>query len=497
MQTTIKLIIALLCLSFSIYADPAITGVGGSTTLTITGSGFGTKSTAAPISWTGTEIDAGTSGNDAVLTGFSQVDVTEVNTVFSNAQSHTGNSILFDLTHSNGSSQYMLDMGTGQTVVFITMWVRLEYTDTCEKFQWKSWRIRSDTDYLHSNGTTVLNDWWYNEATRSWFNSGNLQAYYNNGTLGGNLDATTDQMLFNQWQRIEAYYVASTPSTGNGITWLRRVGRSGNMLSSTSLVTRDSDDPLWRYIRFGQAYSNPTTCGEETGGLKVYLDDIYVDNTLARVEIGDNAVFENTTHREVQIPTAWADGEITVTLNQGIFVDGDSAYLFVIDENGVASDGYLVTVGTSANVTGTALASISESDVVTGSKTLIYTLTGTTWDETIGEDNAITTAFLATIIGNLDWADVPITYANVVRTSDTVLTITLPAAPDYDIASTETVSLGAIPASATELGETITPSPASFTVSYVTNTATSLIMSINANGPAIVPTAGGVAIVPQ
>ena len=336
----------------SAYSEPLISTVGtiiNGQAVTITGSDFGSKTTAAPIAWTGSEIDAGIIGNNASLTGFSQISVSEVNAKFSGTQSHTGKSILFDYDRTDNWSQFMLDMGSGQTTVFVSMWVRLEYSDTCDKYQWKSWRLRSGTDYAHNNGTTILNDWWYSESSESWFNSGNVQSYYNSGTWGGGINGTPDQMLFDTWQRIEGYYVASTPSTANGVTWLRRVGRSGDMLASSSLITRNSNDPLWRYIRFGQAYSNPTACGTETGGLKVYLDDIYVDNTQARIEIGNNSIWSNCTHREIQIPSAWSSTSVTATVNQGSFTDGQQAWVFVVDSNGEVSSGKEITFGESSS----------------------------------------------------------------------------------------------------------------------------------------------------
>ena len=104
-------------------------------------------------------------------------------------------------------------------------------------------------------------------------------------------------------------------------------------------------------------------------------------------------------------------------------------------------------------LTGTAIAGgVLESEIVTGGETVIITLTGDTWVPTIGADNAITTALIAGITGDLEdaagWnAEVAITHANVARTSDTVVTITLPAAGSYSITSgdeTVTVDIPAV-----------------------------------------------------
>jgi len=60
--------------------------------------------------------------------------------------------------------------------------------------------------------------------------------------------------------------------------------------------------------------------------------------------VGDNAVYADCTHREIQIPSVWNDTDITATLNQGSLPDG-TAYIFVVDSDGVASAGAEVTLG--------------------------------------------------------------------------------------------------------------------------------------------------------
>jgi hypothetical protein len=108
-------------------------------------------------------------------------------------------------------------------------------------------------------------------------------------------------------------------------------------------------------------------------------------------------------------------------------------------------------------LSGTAIAGgILESEVVTGSETLIITLTGDTWHPDVGSDNAITTALIAGItgddVGGNGWNDeVSIAHGNVARTSATVVTITLPATAGYAIAADETVTVD-IPGSALAKG---------------------------------------------
>lgn len=97
-------------------------------------------------------------------------------------------------------------------------------------------------------------------------------------------------------------------------------------------------------------------------------------------------------------------------------------------------------------ITGTAVAGgVTEAEIAAGSETLIFTIFDDVWVSTIGADNAITTAFLAGITGDdagaNGWdAEVALVHGNLVRTSNTVLTLTLPAAGSYDIAADETIT---------------------------------------------------------
>ena len=132
--------------------------------------------------------------------------------------------------------------------------------------------------------------------------------------------------------------------------------------------------------------------------------------------------------------------------------------------------------GASAAITGTAAPTITESDVVTGGKTIIITLTGDTW-KAAGTGPIGSTADTQAIIDGLDSAqsegagwnaevrDKELTTA-VARTLSTVCTITLSAAAAYDITATETITV-TVPTAALITGAAaITASP-TFTVTSV------------------------------
>ena len=77
-----------------------------------------------------------------------------------------------------------------------------------------------------------------------------------------------------------------------------------------------------------------------------YFDDVYIATTRTRVEIGNAPIFDNCTVREIQVAGAWSATSATVDGHvSASFSAGSSAYVFVVDANGVSSAGYPVTIG--------------------------------------------------------------------------------------------------------------------------------------------------------
>lgn len=80
-----------------------------------------------------------------------------------------------------------------------------------------------------------------------------------------------------------------------------------------------------------------------------YWADVYLDYSLARVVLANNANLNNATIREPQISSAWSTSSISFSVNLGKFTAGQTAYLFVFDPSGVPNTtGYPITVGGSS-----------------------------------------------------------------------------------------------------------------------------------------------------
>jgi hypothetical protein len=76
-----------------------------------------------------------------------------------------------------------------------------------------------------------------------------------------------------------------------------------------------------------------------------YWADMYVQQGWSRVVLGNASTLPACTVCEVQIPSTWSSTSIAVAMNLGAFGNTDSAYLFVVDSDGVPSAGYGVTLG--------------------------------------------------------------------------------------------------------------------------------------------------------
>jgi hypothetical protein len=76
-----------------------------------------------------------------------------------------------------------------------------------------------------------------------------------------------------------------------------------------------------------------------------HFDDVFVDFTRARVEVGDAPSWSRVSQREVQLPIRWSDGEIAFRFNRGALAPGSQAYVFVVTAAGsVVETGFAFTV---------------------------------------------------------------------------------------------------------------------------------------------------------
>ena len=166
-----------------------------------------------------------------------------------------------------------------------------------------------------------------------------------NTTGAGSVTDYDAPMVRQQWSRDEAFLDSGTAGSANATYkfWEHTPGTSIQTFNRTTgfAMLLDSDHPVYG-VAIGREFCDLIE------NISHYIDNVYVDNTQARVEIGDNAVWANCIRREIQIPhTTWNDTTIQATVRQGTFPAG-SAFIFVVNESGVASAGVAVTFGQAA-----------------------------------------------------------------------------------------------------------------------------------------------------
>ena len=160
-------------------------------------------------------------------------------------------------------------------------------------------------------------------------------------TSGGNIQQNCSPVRRGLWHRVEMYYKLSNPAgEKNGEAWfVVDLESDSRFFMKDSMTLEAGYDLNLHSVLLPLMAANP----REDGKFDLYVDNVYVDNTKARVEIGNASTWSSCTKREIQVPAVWSDNEITFNVNQGEFQNGESAFLFVVDENGNASDGYPIT----------------------------------------------------------------------------------------------------------------------------------------------------------
>ncbi len=323
----------------TIFSVSGISGDGGN--VVIGGSGFGVNN--LDIHWLG--------GADGVI------EMTNIGELPSNlygwqyfnwnddasvtgSQAHSGlKSFEIPMTSSGyyaGLIRYGHDSRIGfNQDIFISWWTRRIHVGDG---QWKIFRTSYQNSILDTSTPQFKSFDWYHSN----------QLFVASGPSTNATDYTYNAHFpsqDNRWYRVDInVHTASGHGVNDGkLTWslhdpIENLIVHDEIIADVTTFNDDNDYYQWflwqNYIGNGIISST------------VWIDDPYIQvGTQARVEIADTATWDTNTHREIQIPGSWDSNSINITVNQGSFNSGDTAYLFVIDENGVASNGYPIQFG--------------------------------------------------------------------------------------------------------------------------------------------------------
>ena len=123
---------------------------------------------------------------------------------------------------------------------------------------------------------------------------------------------------------VDGQHVATLPmlAWSGGPTWYWTVGDNANGLSFSTIkqlfiqgVFENEPSFPWAGTAFGMA-------------------DVYVDNSWARVMIGNASTWSACTVKDIQIPVAWSNGGISVVLHNDSLPSFHGSFLYVVDANG-------------------------------------------------------------------------------------------------------------------------------------------------------------------
>ena len=322
---------------------PTITGVSAAwshgASAMIRGFGFGTKAKAAPVVWddaSGTTPSAKWDGGWPMRSTNPEYNIAYRSPIRGISLPHqrVGRYLAGAHGESNGfDAGYNVMVWKNRTISF-------------PSYSYVSWYQRADDAWVFGNDNYKIYDWsmgaapydlpnnWYAEYNPAPTSRTSFCTWHLNDDLvpGSLSDSSTwwggrcTNPMGGTWAKIEMLIKWS-----QGLDGFVRIYDNGvNVLDYTGPTDRMSGTSRAEAIGGYSGESNPNNWR--------YFSDIYLDHTLAHVVIGNAPTYSESTVREVQIPTLWSDSLITVSVNLGALSEGQPAFLYVVDANGVVNE---------------------------------------------------------------------------------------------------------------------------------------------------------------
>jgi hypothetical protein len=341
--------------SGSAFSAPVVQQVAGALnqkgTVTVTGSGFGTKPTAAPLLWddaTGTEMSQLWDGEWPNLIG-------AYNTAYYSPMRGVNPPHSHDSRYIAGADATSAGAYSGTMVIFFKN-ISLQ---AFPFYIYASWYQRADNRWTFG-GDNNYKTFDYSAAGEP-YAQGNWYVSYGPPHPNSTTD-TAQQWAIND----DGKSLMNPDMAGHNAWWAGAVNPMGGTWSKVEIAIKVTDQTdgyvtqwenghlVLNYQGPTDRYGSPNIRSIGIGGyarMQVpsnwrYFADAYIDTSLARVVLANKPVLSQATIIENQIPSAWSDGSISATVNLGQFNQGQTAYLFVVDSTGTPSaKGLAVTAG--------------------------------------------------------------------------------------------------------------------------------------------------------
>jgi hypothetical protein len=349
--------VIVLAASLEARAQPAISAASGpwshKATVTISGSGFGAKTVAAPALWD----DASGANILEKWNGAWPNSTPAFNLAYRLPQRG------ISLPHPNitryiagGHGGVGGPQGGYNVIMFKTR------TIANPAYTYASWYQRVDNAWVFgdddnfktfafSTGTTpyeLPNNWYAEYNPRPTSRTSGAAYHLNDDATGATRSLQTPDQnghswwwdgavnpMAGSWTKVEMEIKYTNQADGYIRLWENGVLRVNYSGSTNRYAGTTRTEGIGGYARM---YNQPNNWR--------YFADVYLDYSRARVILGNAPTFVASTVREVQIPAAWSNTSITVSVNLGTFTSGQTAYVYVVDPNGqVNANGRSVIIG--------------------------------------------------------------------------------------------------------------------------------------------------------
>ena len=323
-------------------AAPVVSSVSGTVSagnpLSINGSGFGSKSPAQPWLYDDFENTAAHAG-DSMLNRVPRIGTSRWKYYdfadnglgsalsYSSAQAYNGTFSGYQSDPSGDAEQDIYIDGQSTAVRYVS------YRFRRSGYSGGVWKIDRTT-----SGTT--NNPPYDSPPNFGYGT-TAGSYYNDCSAFHEYAGSMILPDADQWHRMETYLVASTnPSVGRIVLW-EDYAKQTDLFTAT--CTSACTACKW------DTWMSPLNANHDGNNVYTWIDDIYIDNTLARAEICSASSWGSRANCEIQIPTDWSNSFVSILINQGSFTSGQIVYLYVVDSSGTAnSSGFPITISNSS-----------------------------------------------------------------------------------------------------------------------------------------------------
>lgn len=351
---------------------PSITSVTGTlthgATWTIAGADFGSKSTAAPYIW---DDCSGTDPTDLwdFAYPYNNPASWQIN-YRTPAQVTTESGTGVALPHSN-ITKYLcgahyntstpdahsgLNVCIGKnsqqlnTKTFISYWTRIDpnWHFITGDHNYKEYDYAAGAGYTGDGYNSYFDNKYINNSTVNWganyvegmdvtidhVNESFMTWYPETDGVFSTVDCASP---LNGWHKIEMELAHNTPAGSH------KIWQDGVLAWEVYLDDDGGVSPSGRSETVVGGFCREAGTSNAYKNNWRYYADVYYDHSWARICIGNASTYAASTSREYQIPETWSATSVTITSNFGALTDPSSKYLFILDDSGTASPGFLLS----------------------------------------------------------------------------------------------------------------------------------------------------------